>query len=43
MSRQAQLGWSQVKIGLLVVSALSILAYMILNLEEGMGLVQHKT
>ncbi len=43
MSRQSQLGWSQVKIGLLVVVALSILAYMILNLEEGMGLIQHKT
>ncbi|MBX3234883.1 MAG: MCE family protein [Nitrospiraceae bacterium] len=41
--RQSQLGWSQVKIGLLVVVALSILAYMILNLEEGMGLIQHKT
>jgi phospholipid/cholesterol/gamma-HCH transport system substrate-binding protein len=43
MARQSDVGWSQVKIGLLVVCALAILGYMILNLEEGMGLVQHKT
>jgi phospholipid/cholesterol/gamma-HCH transport system substrate-binding protein len=42
MSRQ-DISWSQVKIGLLVVCALAILSYMILNLEEGMGLIQHKT
>ncbi len=35
--------WSQVRIGLLVIAALGILSVMILNLEEGMGLVGRKT
>lgn len=34
--------WSQVRIGLLVIAALGILSAMILNLEEGMGLVSRK-
>jgi phospholipid/cholesterol/gamma-HCH transport system substrate-binding protein len=37
MTRQAQLKWSQVKVGLLVLAALSILIVMIMNLEQGMG------
>jgi phospholipid/cholesterol/gamma-HCH transport system substrate-binding protein len=37
------MGWAQVKIGLVVVLALVILMFMILRLEEGMGLVARKT
>jgi phospholipid/cholesterol/gamma-HCH transport system substrate-binding protein len=43
MSRQRQLAWSQVKVGLLVVGALTVLVIMIMNLEEGMGLLSSKT
>lgn len=42
MTRSAQLGWARVKVGLLIVVALAILAAMILNLEEGMGLLGRK-
>jgi phospholipid/cholesterol/gamma-HCH transport system substrate-binding protein len=43
MTRRSQVGWAQVKIGLVVVLALIILVLMILRLEEGMGLVARKT
>lgn len=43
MTRRSQVGWAQVKIGLVVVLALMILVLMILRLEEGMGLVARKT
>ncbi|HET8580441.1 MAG TPA: MlaD family protein, partial [Nitrospiraceae bacterium] len=43
MSRQTQLRWSQVKIGLLVLVALTILVTMIMNLEEGLGLISKQT
>lgn len=43
MTRQSQLRWAQVKIGVVVVSALAIFSLMILNLEEGMGLLSRKT
>ncbi len=43
MSRQSQIGWAQVKIGLVVVMALTVLAFMILRLEEGMGLMARKS
>jgi phospholipid/cholesterol/gamma-HCH transport system substrate-binding protein len=43
MTRRSQIGWAQVKIGMVVVLALSILVLMILRLEEGMGLVARKT
>ncbi len=43
MSRQGQLAWSQVKVGLLVVTALAILVIMIMNLEQGMGLLSSQT
>lgn len=38
MSRKAQLHWAQVKVGLLVLVALTILTGVIMNLEQGMGL-----
>lgn len=43
MNRQSQAGWAQVKIGLVVVIALTVLAFMILRLEEGMGLMARKS
>jgi phospholipid/cholesterol/gamma-HCH transport system substrate-binding protein len=43
MTRRSQVGWAQVKIGMVVVAALAILILMILRLEEGMGLVARKT
>ncbi len=43
MSRQTQLRWSQVKIGLLVLIALTVLVTMIMNLEEGLGLLSRQT
>lgn len=43
MTRRSQVGWAQVKIGMVVVLALGILVLMILRLEEGMGLVARKT
>jgi phospholipid/cholesterol/gamma-HCH transport system substrate-binding protein len=43
MSRQSQLRWSQVKIGLLVLIALTVLVAMIMNLEEGLGLLSRQT
>ncbi len=39
MTGQTQLRWSQVKVGLLVLVALTILVVMIMSLEEGMGLL----
>lgn len=43
MDRQAQLQWSQVKVGLLIIVALAVLVAMILNLEGGMGFVTSQT
>jgi phospholipid/cholesterol/gamma-HCH transport system substrate-binding protein len=43
MTRRSQVGWAQVKIGMVVVAALAIVILMILRLEEGMGLVARKT
>ncbi|MBI3603226.1 MAG: MCE family protein, partial [Nitrospirae bacterium] len=43
MSRQRQLMWSQAKVGLLVLVALTILVIMIMNLEQGMGLISSQT
>lgn len=43
MNRQAQLKWTQVRVGLLVLFALAILIVMILNLENGMGLLSGQT
>ena len=43
MTRRSQVGWAQVKIGIVVVLALLILMLMVLRLEEGMGLVARKT
>ncbi len=43
ITRRSQVGWAQVKIGIVVVLALLILVIMILRLEEGMGLVARKT
>ena len=43
MTRQTQLRWSQVKIGLLVLVALTILVAMIMNLEEGLGLLSRQS
>jgi phospholipid/cholesterol/gamma-HCH transport system substrate-binding protein len=43
MSRQGQLAWSQVKVGLLVLGTLAILIVMIMNLEQGMGLLSSQT
>jgi phospholipid/cholesterol/gamma-HCH transport system substrate-binding protein len=42
MNRREQITWAKVKIGLLVLLSIGFLAAMILNLEEGMGLVAHK-
>ena len=42
MDRQGQLRASQVKVGFLIVAALALLVFMVINLEEGMGLfVRH--
>jgi len=38
MSRYAQLRWAEVKVGLLVLVALTMLVAMIMSLEEGVGL-----
>ncbi|MGH7208801.1 MAG: MlaD family protein [Nitrospiraceae bacterium] len=38
MTRYGQLRWAEVKVGLLVLVALTILVAMIMSLEEGMGL-----
>src|SRR2546426_5441047 len=38
MSRYAQLRWAEVKVGLLVLIALTMLVVMIMSLEEGVGL-----
>lgn len=38
MDRSAQVRWSEAKVGLLVLIALTILIVMILNLEQGIGL-----
>src|SRR2546422_10583596 len=38
MSRYAQLRWAEVKVGLLVLVALTMLVVMIMSLEEGVGL-----
>ncbi len=43
ISRQAQLKWSQLKVGLLVLAAVTILIVMIMNLEEGMGVITSQT
>jgi len=43
MSRQRQLAWSQVKVGLLVLGTLAIAIVMIMNLEQGMGLLSSQT
>lgn len=43
MTRREQIGWAQVKIGLLVMAALSFLIIMIMNLEEGLGLFSRQT
>ncbi|WP_447972520.1 MlaD family protein [Nitrospira sp. Kam-Ns4a] len=43
MSRQVQLTWSQVRVGTVVVLALASLVVMILNLEEGVGLLARQT
>ncbi|MBI4400353.1 MAG: MCE family protein [Nitrospirae bacterium] len=43
MNRNTQLRWSEVKVGLVVVIALTILVAMIMNLEEGMGLLARQT
>jgi len=43
MTRQSQLRWSEVKVGLVLLTALIILAVMIMNLEEGMGLFRNLT
>lgn len=42
MSRSTQLTWARVKVGALIVVALAILSAVILNLEEGMGLIGRK-
>jgi phospholipid/cholesterol/gamma-HCH transport system substrate-binding protein len=42
MTRRSDLTWAQVKIGLLVVIASAIAMIMILNLEEGLGVLSHK-
>src|SRR2546430_3211149 len=38
MSRYAQLRWAEVKVGLLVLVALTMLVVMIMSLEKGVGL-----
>jgi phospholipid/cholesterol/gamma-HCH transport system substrate-binding protein len=43
MTRRDQVGWAQVKIGLLVMAALGFLIVMIMNLEEGLGLFARQT
>jgi phospholipid/cholesterol/gamma-HCH transport system substrate-binding protein len=43
MIRRAKVKWSQVKVGLLVFVALTMLIAMIMNLEEGMGLIARQT
>ncbi|MGH7230659.1 MAG: MlaD family protein [Nitrospiraceae bacterium] len=43
MPQPSQLKWSKVKIGLVVVVALVMLTLMIMNLEEGMGLISRQT
>ncbi|MGQ0810973.1 MAG: MlaD family protein [Nitrospiraceae bacterium] len=42
-TRKDQLRWAQVKIGLLVLAVVILLSAMVLNLEEGVGLVSSKT
>lgn len=43
MRQTERLSWARVKVGTLIVVALGILSVMILNLEEGMGLISRKT
>ena len=44
IDRQGPLTLAQVKVGLLIVTAIGILVFMVINLEEGMGLfVRHAT
>jgi phospholipid/cholesterol/gamma-HCH transport system substrate-binding protein len=43
MTQPSQLTWSKVKLGLVVVIALAMLIVMIMNLEEGMGLISSQT
>lgn len=43
ITRQSQLKWSQLKVGLLVLAAVTILVIMIMNLEEGMGVITSQT
>lgn len=43
MTKREQVGWAQVKIGLLVLAALGFLIVMIMNLEEGLGLFARQT
>ena len=43
MAHSSQLKWSKAKVGLLVVISLIILIAMIMNLEEGMGLISNQT
>jgi phospholipid/cholesterol/gamma-HCH transport system substrate-binding protein len=43
MTRSTPLTWAHVKVGALIVVALTILSAVILNLEQGMGLIGHKT
>lgn len=42
MSRRTQLTWARVRVGALIVGALTILSAVILNLEDGMGLIGRK-
>jgi phospholipid/cholesterol/gamma-HCH transport system substrate-binding protein len=42
MDRHRQLRWSQLKIGLVVLAALTVLVTMILNLEQGVGLLSRQ-
>jgi phospholipid/cholesterol/gamma-HCH transport system substrate-binding protein len=43
MTRRTHLRWTELKVGLVVVLALGFLVFMILNLEEGMGLINRQT
>ncbi|HEV8540295.1 MAG TPA: MlaD family protein, partial [Nitrospiraceae bacterium] len=43
MSRTGQLGWTNAKVGILVIIALSIFVVMVMNLEQGMGLLARST
>jgi phospholipid/cholesterol/gamma-HCH transport system substrate-binding protein len=43
MTRQGQLRWSQLKVGLLVIIAAVFSTLMIMNLEQGMGLFSRQT